>query len=339
MLAARSRVHVVIVNYNRWHDTLECLESVLRSDHEDLHVIVVDNASSDDSTARISAWASGAEPYTPPRTGPLTGLSLPPVQKPVELAVLGERDGYSQWVTCESALPPLTIIVAADNHGFAGGNNLAIRLLLDRGDSGYVCLINNDMVIAPDAIRMLWTVAEQHPSVAAVGGVILDYQQPDLVQMIGGGRMSRLGMSEAFGSGGSRHALAPPGALGYVTGGLLLTRLETVRAIGPLDERFFLYAEDADWGERMRRAGGSLVCTLQAFVWHKGTLTIGAGSPFQDYHVVRSSLQFVRKHAVVLLPVALVYFPLRFLLPKLVRRQWRRAGAVSRGIRDALRNA
>lgn len=48
-----TRVAVVVLNWNGWKDTLSCLESLKRLDYPDFHLIVVDNASSDDSVARI----------------------------------------------------------------------------------------------------------------------------------------------------------------------------------------------------------------------------------------------------------------------------------------------
>ena len=54
------RLGVVLVNWRRAADTLECLESVLRSDIP-LHVVVVDNASGDGSIEAIVLWGDGDE--------------------------------------------------------------------------------------------------------------------------------------------------------------------------------------------------------------------------------------------------------------------------------------
>ena len=53
------RVAVVVLNWNGWRDTVECLESVLRSDYPNYRVVVCDNGSTDDSVANIRAWADG----------------------------------------------------------------------------------------------------------------------------------------------------------------------------------------------------------------------------------------------------------------------------------------
>jgi GT2 family glycosyltransferase len=122
--------------------------------------------------------------------------------------------------------------------------------------------------------------------------------------------------------------------LGYVSGGLLLTRPETLRAVGLLDEYFFLYAEDRDWGLRLEHAGYRNSYAVDAEVWHKGSLTVVPRSPFQDYHVVRAQLQFVRKHTPWLLPFALIHSLVRSLAPKIARLQWERGKAVLRAYTD-----
>src|SRR4051812_26136960 len=47
---------VIVLNYNGWHDTVACLASLLEVD-EDIGIIVVDNASSDDSDQQIVRWS------------------------------------------------------------------------------------------------------------------------------------------------------------------------------------------------------------------------------------------------------------------------------------------
>ena len=56
-----SKVYIILVNYNGWKDTLECLESILKNDYTNYQIIVVDNNSSDDSMSYIINWANGFE--------------------------------------------------------------------------------------------------------------------------------------------------------------------------------------------------------------------------------------------------------------------------------------
>lgn len=329
-------VYVVLVNFNGWSDTIECLESLLRSDYENTRVIVVDNASSDGSMQKLLEWANGTRTFEASRSTALRPLTWPPVPKPVDhMAVAASA---LQQFFREGDFPSVTFISSSDNRGFAGGNNLALKLLVDAKLSGYACLMNNDMVISPSAVRALVQAIEKDQKLAAVGGLILDYAEPETVQAIGGAHMSRsLGMSEVNGAGLRRDQVEEPSSLGYISGGCLLTRLETLRRVGLMDEEYFLYAEDADWGERMRSQGYRLGCAVDAVVWHKGSQTNVAGSPFQDYYMVRSTLLFVRKHAPQFTPLAAAYSIVRSLLPKIVRGQWLRARSVIKAYADYAR--
>ena len=75
---------IIILNWNGWKDTIECLESVLRNDYPSYQVIVVDNNSPNNSMEHIKAWAEAKqEVLTPELTHPLYHLSHPPVKKPI----------------------------------------------------------------------------------------------------------------------------------------------------------------------------------------------------------------------------------------------------------------
>jgi GT2 family glycosyltransferase len=333
---SRERVYVVLLNLNRWQDTIECMESLLRSEYPNVRTVVVDNGSMDDSVEQFIAWASGERPYTPPST-PLARLTTPPVEKPLAYAVMTSEQ--SERGMAGDDLPAFTLITNRRNTGFAAGNNVALRFILS-GEStggGYALLINNDMVVDPAAIGALVDSIETDPTIAAMGGVIYDYSDPSLVQMVGGARTTGLGMVKVFGAGLRRDQVPAPIELGFVGGGCLLMRLATLRDVGLLDESFFVYGEDYDWGERMRKCGYRLTYTPHAALWHKGGATVVSRSPFQDYHMVRGTLGFVRKHAPRWILAAFGYSLFRALAPKILRREWTRVRAVLRAYADHAR--
>ena len=78
------KVSIIILNWNGWKDTIECLESVFRIDYSNYQVIVVDNGSTNDSMKRIKDWADGKqEVLTPEPSHSLYHLSHLPVQEPI----------------------------------------------------------------------------------------------------------------------------------------------------------------------------------------------------------------------------------------------------------------
>ena len=58
-------VCIVVLNWNRWGDTIECLESVFRLEYGDFQVVLCDNDSTDGSLEQIRAWADGEHPDVP----------------------------------------------------------------------------------------------------------------------------------------------------------------------------------------------------------------------------------------------------------------------------------
>jgi GT2 family glycosyltransferase len=329
------RVSILILNYNGWRDTLECLESVFRADYANLRVVLCDNASTNESLDRIRAWADGQFVFEPAADSRLRSMSQPSAPKPIPY-VEYDRDGAEAGGARDGADAPLTIIRVGSNRGFTGGNNVGLRYLLARRETDYVCLLNNDTVIAPSAIRRMVDLAERDESLGAVGGTLLEYTMPDVIQVAGGGWVSLWhGGTKANGEGASR-AEVPLRPIGFVSGCCMLVRLSTVDRVGLLDERYFIYGDDTDWCVRMRDIGLEMGFAPNAEVWHKGSRTTMTGSPWNDYHNVRSMLLFVRKFRPHLMPAAFTYSIYRCALPKIVRGQWKRLGAVGRAYADVL---
>lgn len=148
------KVYIIIVNWNGWKDTIECLESVLRNDYPSYQVIVCDNGSHDDSLGNIKRWATGKLENGVLPSNPLYSISFPPVRKPISF-IEYTREEVDAVRNVNPTDARLILIQNAANLGFAGGNNVGIRYALDRDDFRHVWLLNNDVVIKPDALSRL----------------------------------------------------------------------------------------------------------------------------------------------------------------------------------------
>ena len=106
---------------------------------------------------------------------------------------------------------------------------------------------------------------------------------------------------------------------------MFVTR-QCLEKIGPMDERFFLYYEDLDWGIRAKHCGiGDAAASV---VFHKGGSTIGSWSTSREnrswlsiYLENRNRIHFVRKHYPFWLPLALALAPSQF-VPYLFIGSW-----------------
>jgi GT2 family glycosyltransferase len=236
----------------------------------------------------------------------------------------GSTDGSVAHI--RQVMPTLELVQTGANLGFGGGCNAGIRRALARG-ADYVWLINSDATVDPGALSALVRRAGQDPRLGAVGSVLYEADQPERVQLWGGGSVN-------LWLGRSRHRLSP-GPLDFISGASVLLRRAALDDIGLFDEaNFFMYWEDTDLGFRMRRAGWQLAVAQDSRVWHKQSASLGRGSPVMDEYFTRSGVRFLRRYA----PIFFVSTALMLgmmLAKRLVLGEVRRARAVLKGFGSA----
>lgn len=322
-------LYVALICHNGWKNVIECLETLLRSDYPNLRVFVLDNGSTDGSREQIAEWAAGTRVAGTPK-GALASLVSAPLPKPIKAEYRTFATLTTTPIDWSSA--SLAVVDCQANLGFAGANNMALRYVKRAEPNAMVLLLNDDTVVAPNALSAMAALANDR---TAVGATLLQYNHPERVETLGGAMVSmNNAMSRLIGYDTPRSADRPAVEMDFISGCCLLMTRAVLERVGLLDERFFIYSEDSDWGVRARKAGVTLVYAPGAEVWHKGSTTMVARSPFQDYHTTRSSLHFIRKHRRAAAWPFLFYIVARVALPKLARRQWDRLRAVRRGLAD-----
>ncbi len=189
----------------------------------------------------------------------------------------------------------VTLICNQQNLGFCGGNNVGLRLALERG-ADHVLLLNNDTEVAPDFLGPLVQALADDPSVGVAGPSIYYHQRPTVLWSAGGaidwrsGKTRMMGLDEPdrgqFG--------AAPREVDFVTGCAMLLRRAALERAGLLDERFFAYYEEAEWCVRIRRAGFRIVHVPSSRLWHKIHPDQQLESPTVHYYMTRNRLLFLR---------------------------------------------
>jgi len=329
------RLGVVLVNFRGAADTIECLESLLRSDLP-IRVAVVDNGSGDGSLDSIRAWASGEEPFTPPDNA-LGRLTDPPLPKPIPLGMLSAEEA----VIRRPGDDRLVLIHSPDNLGFAGGNNIGIRHLLLDPAIGGVWLLNNDTVVEPTAAAAVLATLLSAKRMGMVGTVLRFYHRPDTVQALNGMSFSLLtGNSRGLHGNKPVSARVDPRAIArqtkFVLGASLAVTRQFVETVGLMSEAYFLYYEEIDWSVRNDRRF-DIGFARGATVFHKHGGSIGSSavkggrSANSEYWLMRARLLFFRQHYPWLLPLI---WPQGWLLAgrRLIRRQPDKAGAMMRAL-------
>lgn len=294
-------IYVVLVNYNGWRDTVECLESLLRSDCPQFRVVVCDNGSTDGSLERIAAWSrEAAQSYA---AGPPLRPQPRPLVRPISLARYDRQEADRGGDPDEHAA--LVLVSCGANLGFAGGNNVGLRYALARGDLEYAWLLNNDTVVEPEAMSALAERLRESEGAGLCGSTLLFYQRPERIQALGGGWYCKwlglawhLGMLRNWRGSADRDRIER--RLHYPVGASLMVRRKFLDEVGLLSEDYFLYFEELDW---VLRAAGrfSVVYAPRSVVYHKVGGSLGTSSnparksPACDYWNARNRLFFTRR--------------------------------------------
>jgi GT2 family glycosyltransferase len=331
-----TRLGIVLVNWQRATDTIECLESIFSSTMP-VRVIVVDNGSNDGSLDIIADWAAGNRIAAPLRPE-MAKYSQPPVTKPIAIRRLDVSELAASGGPSDI---PLTLINSGGNLGFAAGNNIGLRLLLTDPRITYFWLLNNDTVIEPTAAAALVSMMSATHKIGMCGTIVRYYHKPDTVQALNGNRFN-LWTGQSRGIGAREPASKPfnPGKVAkdtdFVLGASLATSREFLETVGPMDESFFLYYEEIEWA---KRSDGrfSIGFAHGATVYHKEGGSIGSSgvaggrSGASEYWLTRSRLRFIRRYAPILLPW---HWLLTLLLigRRILRRHFKLAGAMLRAL-------
>ncbi len=291
------KVAIIILNWNNWKDTIECLESVYQMEYPCFDIIVVDNASQDDSIEKIEEYCKGG---LIPKS---KFFEYNHKNKPVIISkyTKDESETGTKVDPQEGNLASnrkLTIISNDKNYGFAEGCNAGIRFAVRNGPS-YVVLLNSDTVADPRFLLELVKLAEMDQTYGFIGPKVYFYDydgRDDVINSVGGRLIIKKGATRQIGIGEiDQGQFDKPMELDYVEGSCLLARAEVVRDIGLLDPAYFTYWEETDWCIRGRNAGYKAVYAPKSRIWHKfAASNVGLKN---EYYRTRNAFWFLKKHA------------------------------------------
>ncbi|MBN1661683.1 MAG: glycosyltransferase family 2 protein [Anaerolineae bacterium] len=204
-------------------------------------------------------------------------------------------DGTPQAVTAE--YPQVDIVVNEANLGFAGGMNVGLRAALEEG-AAYILALNNDTLVAPDLLAALMDGFQYGPDVGIVVPKIYYTEPPDHIWYAGAMRR-RWFPGFAFPGYGQRDAprYDRPRNVDYATGCGMLVRASALETVGFFDETtFFMYHEDLDLSERVRRAGYRILYKPDARMWHAESASTAPDAPIKWYYLARYIVPFFRRY-------------------------------------------
>jgi GT2 family glycosyltransferase len=255
-------ISIITVNYNGLDMTVDLLKSIDNQSYKNIEIFVVDNASKEDPAAFF-------------------------------------RKNY----------PQVKFIRSEKNLGFAGGNNLAVKEA--KGD--FLFFINNDAEITVDegnpanggegCLQKLVALFTEKPKLGIVSPLLLYFNESkghdkDLIQYAGTTRVDSVTarnktLGEKEWDNGQFNTATETA---YAHGAAMMIKREVVDNVGVMFEDFFLYYEELDWCERIRKAGYEIYVEPRARVYHKESASVGQMSTLKTFYINRNRIYFMRRN-------------------------------------------
>ncbi len=193
----------------------------------------------------------------------------------------------------KNRFPEIKLIRSERNLGFAGGNNLGIRV----AKGYYLFFVNNDTVIPKGTISHLVEAFGDLPQAGMICPLITYYDHPETLQYAGATEINPwTGRNHAI---GFRRPMVKSEKIcetSYAHGAALLTTRKLVSEIGLMPENYFLYYEELDWSQSFRKAGLKIYVDHHCHILHKESMSTGKASPLKTYYQTRNRILFMRRH-------------------------------------------
>ncbi|WP_171052645.1 glycosyltransferase family 2 protein [Ruegeria sediminis] len=253
---ARFDLSVIIVNYNTQDVTANAIQSVLdNAGALDLEVIVVDNASTDGSVASL-----------------------------------------------RRTFPRVKVLATGQNGGYAWGNNIGIRHAQGR----YLLVLNPDTEILDGALERAVKYLEVNPDVGILGchaslgdgtQQLTLFRQVSLSGLFWNVFVPNKLIRNSRQFGDQRYvSLARDRVqdVDVVAGCFMMLSREVVDRVGMMDDRFFMYSEEAEWCWRVRQAGLKVRYNPDIRIIHHGAFSTGQRSPWKSVEIAKGRILFLR---------------------------------------------
>lgn len=199
---------------------------------------------------------------------------------------VASTDGLVDWLAHER--PAIEVVRLARNDGPSPGRNVGIR----HRETRYVLLLDADVQLEPDAVRILHEAMEADPSVAIGSPIVVRAEAPETIQYAD---TALHYICEAV----NPYLDAPLASRGddwrrirVASTCALLLRRSMALHIGPFDERYFIGKEDGDFTHRAILAGYTILEIPSARVRHRSK----PRSDWLFYYQIRNRWHFMLKN-------------------------------------------
>lgn len=289
------KIAAVILNYNNWQQTIECIKSLLKIKYPNFLIIVVDNASQNNSLEMIRKWARSELSYFTKTSTKFTCPTKIPIieytSEEIKRKAFKNELEYSQ----DSKIIKLILISSDENSGYSGGNNLGIIYAIEK-QCDAVLILNPDVQIDDENfLNILSETLFSRDQIVVVGPRIygLDGKQqspikePNFLEEL---LYPLLKVEFVV----NTDKLEEPIVVDKVHGCCFLAKTAFLKKVCLLDENVFLFSEETILSYKAKKYGGVIVFEPRTSALHKHTPS--PAKPLFFKIALKSRLYVLRKY-------------------------------------------
>lgn len=214
--------------------------------------------------------------------------------KNVEVIVVDNASFEDPTSTLKEVFTGVKVIRSDKNLGFAGGNNLGIKAA--KGD--YLFFVNNDTVFTNNIVNGLLDIFQTYPDAGVACPKFHYYDSPGVIEFAGyrkvnafNGRNSMIGCREK--DYGQYDNITETN---YAHGGGMMIPARVIEEVGLIPECYFLYYEELDWCEQIKKKGYKIYYQYKSLIYHKESMTVGKKSVLKTFYLSRNRILFMRRN-------------------------------------------
>ena len=212
----------------------------------------------------------------------------------IEVIVVDNGSIEDPSTACIAEYPAVKMVLTGANLGFSAGNNAGLRVA--RGD--YFFIVNNDTEFTPGLLEGLLEIFQTYPDAGMACPKFQYYFHKGTMEWAGFRKINVFtGRNTAIGHGekdeGQYNTVRETP---YAHGGAMLVPRKVVENVGLMPEEFFLYYEELDWSEQIRRKGYKIYYQPASLIYHKESMTTGKASPLKTFYQTRNRILFMKRN-------------------------------------------
>ncbi|GAB4238001.1 MAG: glycosyltransferase family 2 protein [Ekhidna sp.] len=193
----------------------------------------------------------------------------------------------------ESEFSHLRCIFSKRNLGFAGGNNIGLK----KAKGEFIFLLNNDTILQKNFFCQMVSFFSEHKDAGIASPKILypsgrlQYAGSKKINPITG-RGGKIGWNQE--DKGQFDQCYPTA---YPHGAAMVIRREVLETVGLMPEEYFLYYEELDWTNTIRKSGFEVYYVGTSSITHKESISVGKESPLKLYYLNRNRLLYLKRNS------------------------------------------